>query len=108
MQLAKTIGMTAWACPNCGRRVPNHVDTCRCGVAREHAPAAVSAPVAEVKSSGRRVMGLSTGVLGGILGFFLVKTVMSSGLGSGSTVSLEELTKTADRLNRMLPMMVDR
>lgn len=100
--------MTAWACPNCGRRVPNHVETCRCGAAREHALAAAPPPPAP-KKSGRGVLGLSTGVVGGILGFLLVKTVMTSGFSFfGSSVPLEELTSTASRINKMLPMMVDR
>lgn len=53
------------------------------------------------------MLGLSSGVLGGILGFFIVKSVMGSGF-FGSAVTLEELTSTASRLNKMLPMMVDR
>jgi hypothetical protein len=53
-------------------------------------------------------MGLSSGILGGILGYALVRTVMSSGLVFGSAVPIEVLTKTSDRINKMLPMMVDR
>src|SRR5712691_8183186 len=26
-----------WHCPSCGRRVPTHVDTCRCGLGRDQA-----------------------------------------------------------------------
>lgn len=52
-------------------------------------------------------MGVTMATIGGILGSLLVRTVMSGGLGFGSSVPLEVLAKTADRLNKMLPMMVD-
>lgn len=61
------------------------------------------------KKSGRSVLGMSVGVVSGIIAFMLVKTVMTSGFGFfSSSVPLEELTSTASRINKMLPMMVDR
>ena len=44
-----------WQCPQCGRRVPNRVDECHCGVRRE---AALAAPVAN--ASARRGFPLAT------------------------------------------------
>jgi len=103
--------MSAWTCPNCARRVPGHVEACRCGAARTNAaepvPATAPAPDSAKAPAGKRVIGLTSAIIGGIVGSFLVKTLMSSGLGSGSTVPLEVLTKTADKINKMLPIMVD-
>ena len=44
-----------WQCPQCGRRVPNRVSECHCGVRRE---AALAAPPAE--PSARGIPGLGT------------------------------------------------
>ena len=109
--LATNHRMSAWTCPNCARRVPGHVEACRCGAARTNAaepvPATAPAPDSAKAPAGKRVIGLTSAIIGGIVGSFLVKTLMSSGLGSGSTVPLEVLTKTADKINKMLPIMVD-
>ena len=45
----RTVASVTWQCPQCGRRVPNRVDECHCGVRRE---AALTAPVANPLARG--------------------------------------------------------
>ncbi len=43
-----------WQCPQCGRRVPNRVDECHCGVRRE---TALAAPAAEASLRAKPPLG---------------------------------------------------
>src|SRR4029450_7208327 len=53
----------AWTCPSCGRRVPRHVDACRCGLKQAHPQHGND----ETPSKGRRSRGGVLMRVGGLM-----------------------------------------
>lgn len=70
---------STWTCPSCRRLVPARVEQCRCGVARETAPAGLGSPDEEPRR------GLSLGEATGLLVMVAAAVVGYRGMRAGST-----------------------
>jgi S1-C subfamily serine protease len=67
-----TFDTVAWSCPGCDRRVPSHIDTCRCGVERHAGPPTGAEPAAQIEGTGGRRSGILLLAMGLVLGAALV------------------------------------
>jgi len=82
---------SVWNCPSCGRRVPWHVEACRCGFKAANLPpmpAGLGSPGSEPRSGGQGLLLLLGGLLiGGALALFFmrptpVEPIVTPSLGS--------------------------